>query len=266
MKATKFSQFLQSREQLKFVDRPHWIYLVEAAILCAIIVLVGFIGNQFIAQNIIYPRLDQNAYADGFFVNVAAWVALVSLWGPIIFATIYFLNRLIFWASTYIFASDRRLFMKTGLLRVLVNEVSFDEIRKMDINYGLLGRLLGYGKLMMDARFVEDTDVPYIYYPEQFSKLIHYSNDLDGDVNLSYVTNGMKGKADQIVSEKSDVHDQVAPMREQAEFAEHAFTDKEQKELEADRDEAHQDFEDAVHVPDKSLDKPASSTVPKVNV
>jgi len=265
MKATRFDQFLQSREELKFVDRPHWMYVVEAAIWSGAIIAIGIFVNLFIASNIIYPRLNDNINADGIIVNVAAYAARIALWGSFFISVIYFLNKLIFWASTYIFASDRRLYMKTGLLRVQVNEVSFEEIRKTDINYGWFGRLIGYGKLMMDARFVEDTDLPYIYHPEQFSKLIHYSNDLDGDVNLSYVTNGMKGKADQIISEKSEVHKQVAPMREQAEFVDHAFTDKEQKELQAG-DDIHHDFEDVVDVPDKNINKPASSKVSKVNV
>ena len=130
MKATRFDQFLQSREKLKFVDKPHWIYVVEAAVWSIVIVGVGIFIHSFLASQIIYPSLNNNINADGFIVNVAAYSARIALWSSVIVAILYFLNRLVFWASTYIFASDRRLYMKTGLLRVQVNEVSFDEIRK----------------------------------------------------------------------------------------------------------------------------------------
>lgn len=262
MKATRFDQFLQSREELKFVDRPHWIYVVEAIIWSAIIIGFGIFASQAIAATFIYPALGQNLAADGFFINIAAWASFALLWGSIVFAVIYFLIKLIFWASTYVFASDRRLYMKTGLMRVLVNEVSFDEIRKTDINYGWFGRFLGYGKLMMDARFVEDTDLPFIYYPEQFSKLVHYSNDLDGDMNLSYVTNGMKGKADQIIPEKAKVQDQIEPMRKQAEFVEQAYEKNDNQELENEGDLIHKDFEDVVDIPDNNINKPADTSTP----
>lgn len=269
MKATRFDQFLQNREQLKLVDRPHWIYLAEALIWSAIIITTGLIVNEFIGAIIIFPTLNNNVYADGLIVNVAAWFASFALWGSILIAVVYFLNTLIFWASTYIFASDRRLYMKTGLLRVLVNEVSFDEIRKTDINYGWFGRLIGYGRLMMDARFVEDTDLPYIYNPEQFSKLIHYSNDLDSDINLSYVTKGMSEDVDKIIPQKSETHEQVAPMHKQAEFADYAFDDIEKQKLDCDtkEEQAHQDFEDAVDVGHPDIEKPANTSAPpKVNV
>ena len=275
MKATKFSQFLQSREELKFVDTPHWIYIVEALIWSAIIIVIGIVSNQFIAERIIYPSLNNDQYADGIFLNIAAYMAQITLWGSIILSVILFLNKLIFWASTFVFASDRRLYLKTGLMRVLVNEVSFDEIRKTDINYGWFGRFLGYGKLTMDARFVEDTDLPFIYNPEQFSKLIHHANDLDNDVNLSYVTNGMKSKADQIVPEKSKVEDQVETMQKQSEYCDKAFPKTEYQKQDGEpnpnnnpntEEVPHDDFKSAANDSNKDIDKPAPVDVTRVDL
>ena len=269
MKATKYSQYLQSLEELKFVDRPHWIYVIEAIFWSGLIIIAGFLVNQFIASRFIYPVLNQNIAADGLIINIAAYAADIILWGSVIFAIILFLNKIIFWASTYVFASERRLYMKTGMIRVLVNELSYDEIRKTDINYGLLGRFLGYGKLMMDARFVEDTDLPFTYSPEQFAKLVHYTNDLNNDVNLSYVTNGMKAKADQIIPEQSQAQQQVEPMHDQTEFLDHAFSKQEQegiKNKKNQQDPIQNDFEDVVDVPDKTIEKPAATSLSKMNV
>ena len=49
----------------------------------------------------------------------------------------------------------------------------------------------------MDARFVKDTDIPFVSNPENFAKLINYENDLIKDVNLSFATDGM-GNPEQI--------------------------------------------------------------------
>lgn len=261
MKAIKFSQFLQSREELKFVDRPHWIYVLEAAIWSIITIGVGFFVHNFIANSFIYHQLENNIHADGFLINIAAYVATACLWGSILIATVYFLSRLVFWSSTYVFASDRRLYMKTGLIRVLVNEVSFEEIRKTDINYGLLGRFLGYGKLMMDARFVEDSELPFVYHPELFAKLIHHENDLASDINLSYVTNNMTDDIEKAVPKKNETKDQVKSMRKQAEFVDYVFSKEERKELHDIQDEELlSDFDGAAETPNKELKKPASSS------
>lgn len=275
MKATKFSEYLQNREELKIVDTPHWIYVFEAIVWSSFIMAMGFFINQFIANTFIYPALGGNANANGFIINAAAWIAFASLWGSIVFAVIYFLKQLAFYASTYIFASDRRLYMKTGLIRVLVNEVSFDEIRKTDINYGFFGRFLGYAKLIMDARFVEDTDLPFIHTPEKFAKLIHYENDLINDVNLSYVTNGVKEDADKVVPRQDDVKHQVDKMDKQAEFCEEAFDRKHDEKLDIeknkDNDPIHDDFESAVEDiadgnDDHDIDKPAQGSLSRVDI
>lgn len=264
MKATKFSQFLQDREELRFVDRPHWIYILEGVIWSLIIICVGIFINQFVAKNFIYPALNDDFYADGLIVNIAAYAAFFALWGSMFFAACYFISQLIYYLSTYVFASDRRIYYKTGLMRVIVSEISFDEIRKTDINYGLLGRFLGYGKLMMDARFVEDTDLPFTYYPEKFAKLNHHYNDLTTDINLSYVTNGMKEKADQIIPASGEVEEQVeSSAKQEDDFADYTFSMREKqkmKEASHEGDPLIDDFVGAVDVQDTDKDKPAQSS------
>jgi hypothetical protein len=214
MKATKFSQYLQSREELKFVDTPHWIYVIEAAIFSVIILVGTFWVSALIAGN--YLTTPSEGGLDTILMAVAGWGTLFLEWGAIIFVLFYFINRVIFYLCTYIFASDRRLYVKTGLVRVLVRELSFDDIRATDINYGLLGRFLGYGKLLMDARFVDDFKIPYTHKPEFFAKLIHFDNDLAGDVNLSFALQGLKkDNASESDIPKSSNHVNDVPSRSQ---------------------------------------------------
>ncbi len=194
MRATNVSQYLQHYEDLKFTDKPHWIYLVSAVFWAGIMVLVGYISRRIISSYIIYPRLENNFYADGFILNIAAVISSYIIDVALIFALLFLIKRLAFYFSTYMFASDKRLYMKTGVMRVIVSEISHDEIRKSDITYGFLGRFLGYGRLLVDARFVKNAAFPYVYYPERFAKLIHLENDINDDENLKKILDEETGK------------------------------------------------------------------------
>jgi len=139
-------------------------------------------------------------------------------------------------------------------VRVQVFEIAFEEIRKTDINYGWFGRFLGYGKLMLDARFVEDEDLPYLHKPETFGKLIHYNNDLSQDINLSMVTNELrKGNArkEKIVT-TAEVHDEIDPMHDQMDAVHYKYPTErdceerhEKKHKEEMEETLHRDFDEA---------------------
>ncbi len=217
MKATKFSQYLQHREQLQLVDRPHWIYVLEATIWSIFIILVGLWTHNWIGDRFIIPALRGESTLNTLILNAIGYIALFFKWGSMAFAVFYFIKKICFYISTFVFASDRRLYFKTGLIRVLVFEMSFEEIQKTDINYGMIGRFLGYGKLILDARFVGDEDLPYTYKPETFGKLIHYNNDLSQDINLTFATKEMRqtqSRKEQIVTQREAAR-HVDPMHDQ---------------------------------------------------
>jgi ABC-type antimicrobial peptide transport system permease subunit len=134
-----------------------------------------------LANNFIYPSLNNDISADGLMLNILAYLSYISFWGSFVIAALFFINKASYFFSTYLFASDRRIYIKTGFIRVLVSDINFDEIQKIDINYGLLGIFLGYGKLLLDVHFIANLHPPYTYKPENFLKLIHYKNDLDED-------------------------------------------------------------------------------------
>lgn len=268
MKATKFSQYLQHREELQFVDRPHWIYVLEAGIWTAIIILTGLWAHGFIADHFIYPRMNADQSLNELVVTIAAYIALFVKWGALLYAILFFTSRVIFYFSTFIFASDRRLYFKTGMIRVQVFEIAFEEIRKTDINYGWLGRFLGYGKLMLDARFVEDEDLPYTHMPETIGKLIHYNNDLAQDINLSLATNDLRKGRDrkEKVLSTADGREHIDNMHDQMDAIHYEYpterdcVERTQKKHEKEMDEKiHHDFEDATEKEqeDNDFKKPA---------
>lgn len=268
MKATKFSQYLQPREELQFVDRPHWIYVVEAAFWALFVIIIGFLANMWLGANFITPRIGNTPDDIGrIILYAAAYVALFLKWGALVYGIFHFINRVIFFFCTYVFCSDRRVYEKKGLIRVRVFEVSFDEIRSVDINYGTLGRFLGYGKLQMDARFVQDEDLPFTYCPEKIQKLIHYNNDLSQDINLSMVTKDMRKGAARTakIPPSTYMENAVDPMSDQMDSIDYAYpteraeyediAEEESRDLEQ---KTQEDFDDAAETEkDDDISRPA---------
>ena len=224
MKATKFSDFLQPREKLKFVDRPHWIYVFSGAMWALALVALGFFTNTWVMANFVDPISGPVYGFDAFLRNVMGWTAVGVWWACVATAIVVLLHSIIYYRSTYVFSTDRRLFVKRGLIWVRVTEVSYSEIRKTDINYGLIGRFLGYGKLLLDARFVENSQIPFVPNPEQFEKIINYYNDLETDMNYTYITRGMKEEtADDSIATCSECDAHTDPLYEQENFAMHVY-------------------------------------------
>lgn len=187
MRATHFSQYLQDREELKVVDTPHWIYIAQAVLISILVLAFGLWLAGFIGTNVFF---SDGTGLDSLINKGMGYLAFGIYWLTLIGTVIYFLNRVIFYLTTYVFQSNRRLFWKTGLLLVRVNEIDFDEIRSAHLNYGFFGRILGYAQPIMDARFVSDIKLPYIHCPEEALKVIHGEQDLQKDVSLSFITQG----------------------------------------------------------------------------
>jgi hypothetical protein len=63
--------------------------------------------------------------------------------------------------------------MKTGWIFVKAKEINIEEIKGSNIDLGMLGRFLGYGKISLDARFVKDAEVPFINKPYRFARAMN---------------------------------------------------------------------------------------------
>ena len=124
---------------------------------------------------------------------------------------------------------------------------------------------------MVDARFVEDEDLPFTHQPETFGKLIHYNNDLTQDINLSMVTKELqKGQArkEKIIT-AAEGHETVDAMHDQMDAVHYEYpterdcTERKQKKHEEEMEQTLQnDFDEATENTPATSDfaKPARST------
>jgi len=144
-------------ENLVGVARLHWIYIIKGVL---------WLGGCVIGGGIIQTIFAMYVPAFSVFGNFVLGLAII--FGVLMF--ILYLGKLLF---TELGLTTERLIYKRGLLFVDVREVDLEEIKSESIDNGVLGRILNYGYLDLDARFIEDMDLPAISDPYRFVKAMN---------------------------------------------------------------------------------------------
>ena len=75
-------------------------------------------------------------------------------------------------ATTEIAVTNSRLIYKRGLVARYVGEMSIDRIEGVNVLQGVLGRLLGYGRIMVHGIGVGEVILPPLADPIGFRKAI----------------------------------------------------------------------------------------------
>lgn len=116
--------------------------------------------------------------------------------------------------TTELGLTTKRVIYKKGWIRVDVRESDLEEIKAAQIDNGLLGRILNYGYINFDARFVENVALPAIADPYRYLKAFNEArSELKGDtMNIvlgdSNTNNVQPSAASKSVDEKSETpHD-----------------------------------------------------------
>ncbi len=148
-------------ERLIYIARMHWINIVRGGFWFLAFAVIGlavewelpmylYVGDvEVLGRNygspVIWFRL--------FMVGAGALIFLVHVIG-------------FFW--TEIALTSRRIVFKKGMISTEVEEIDLAEIRAERISHGILGRVLGYGRLHLDSRFVQDINLPIVRKPYKF--------------------------------------------------------------------------------------------------
>lgn len=158
-------------ERLILLARLHWIYLLAGtfwmlALLGMGIGLDGLLWTYFGAS---IP--GSGRYVLGIFSLGPSTPLLTILFGGC--GVMIFALHAIKMLATEIALTNNRLIYKTGLIFVEVEEIDIVEIRAEHVHHGLLGRILGYGKIKLDSRFVGDIWLPSVRKPYRLIKAMH---------------------------------------------------------------------------------------------
>ncbi|MBL3676887.1 MAG: PH domain-containing protein [Alphaproteobacteria bacterium] len=165
-------------EKLIRFGRFHWIYDIQAAMAVfwgAIIAGATLWGAVFLYRQ-----------------TGTCPVALVSFWGCVpalhwgIKTLVFVLFAMGLWGclhmmvvkiSTEIAVTNRRLIFKRGLVSRQVEEMNIDRIEGVEVSQGILGRILGYGRVVVHGMGIGRMVLPTMANPVVFRKAVQWARN-----------------------------------------------------------------------------------------
>lgn len=190
-------QSLGPNEKLVHIGRFHWSY-TAAAISWAVIGLAAayfilHVALHMDVQNTIDQRLPN--LPEG--MQKEAWNRVIDAKGGLIQAVlnlhiaarvssmVAFLmgvfmcaRMLIIMAVTEIAVTNQRMIYKTGLIARYIGEISVDRIEGVNVVQSILGRILGYGRVIVRGMGVGEVSTPPIAEPIRFRRAIDKARTL----------------------------------------------------------------------------------------
>lgn len=179
------NRMISHGETLIGVSRLHWIYLAEGFFWLVGLMAAGFLFDAGVSMALgaILPGVNW-----GFMNLQTTWLETFFIIAGLYIFTIYFIKV----ATTEVGLTSQRVIHKQGWLFVKVTEINLEEIKGSHIDLGMLGRFLGYGSIALDARFVKDTNLPFINQPYRFTKAMNEAQEAL-EQHLSLAIDGRDG-------------------------------------------------------------------------
>jgi hypothetical protein len=190
-------QSLNPDEEIVRVGHFHWWYTFGAAmwLVFGTLAMVGILYggyyyevNEFMKANFagVPDNLKSMAWDEsvkalgGFqaaFTSSHLVVKLVAF-GVFIIGLLFFVQKMVIKATTEICLTSERLVLKRGLISRFVEEISVDRIEGVDVFQGILGRMLGFGRVSARGMGVGEVNLPLIEEPVEFRKAIDRARNI----------------------------------------------------------------------------------------
>jgi hypothetical protein len=157
-------------EELIGIARLHWIYVVKGIAWFVVLSGAGWLLNNIIQRvAVAMAQATDSAALPVMFMTLSNGAMYFLMFGGALIFFFFTLKVLV----TEIGLSTRRVMHKEGLIFIKVQQIDIEEIRGENLDLGYLGRILGYGYLLLDCRFIGDVRLPAIEKPERFLKALH---------------------------------------------------------------------------------------------
>lgn len=202
-------QSLGPKEEILMGARFHWMYTLSAVfwILFGLFVgvLIGYVGVWWTINEAIRARYMADMPAD---IYEQAWNMIVQeqggylkiLWGlnalmrfsilgSFLLGLYFFAHMMIVKATTEIAVTSERLVYKKGLIARHVGELNVDRIEGVSVRQGVLGRLLGYGRVLIRGMGVGEVLLPSIEAPIEFRRAIQEAKQMSDRDKAEVSTN-----------------------------------------------------------------------------
>ncbi len=171
------------QEKLLSITRPHWIYLLEGLFWFVSLTIIGLLVSQYFYEYI-------GLHAIKFKVNL--WFVQFDQRNTPIPWIFGFTGFAVFWPlllayiSAEVGLTDQRIIYKHGLIFIEIEQVDLEDIRAEHVSHGLLGWLLGYGKIRLDCRFIDDLWLPAMRDPYRLIKASHTARMKHPEIDYNY--------------------------------------------------------------------------------
>lgn len=143
---------------------------MQGLLLLVTILLFGHVLDHEI-KDYIREELLHKRESDWLFLLYTSRVYI--FWFCVVAGVFVFLCHFVFYRSTHIAITSDRLIYKTGMFFVHVHETNLDEIKGEQVHNGFFGRMLNYGFVEVDCRFVKNMNLPAIERPYAFLHDLH---------------------------------------------------------------------------------------------
>lgn len=177
-------QSLTSGEKVVYIGRFHWIYLASAVfwiilgfVACiATIAIASFISVKH-GIGMTYPNISAQYYAQawdavvtsrGGYLDVVRdlpGVVRISAFAMIVIGLLLFLQMMVVRATTEIAVTTSRFVLKEGIIARNVDEMNIDRIESVHVIQSILGRMLGFGTVMVRGMGVGEIILPPVANP-----------------------------------------------------------------------------------------------------
>lgn len=158
---------LLKNEEVVFLSKPHWVVFVPSMIVVLLAILIWIFGPFYFKGSI---DLNVSMLRSLRFSDLLALFAVAIAVYSSIKATV------VYYASEY-GITNKRIVMKRGFLQRDVLELFIRRLEAVNISQTIMGRLCGYGTLIVvGTGGTRDyfTDIPY---PTHFRRLIQQQMD-----------------------------------------------------------------------------------------
>ncbi len=166
-------QSLSPGEEIVCIGHFHWMYTLHA-IGCIVWGLIGAILVMLVALWFglnVSQTIDPEAGLFQKLLMVHPGVRLGAFF-VFIMGLLKFAHMMVVRASTEVAVTSSRIIYKRGLVARNVGELSIDRIEGVNVLQTIMGRIFGYGRIMVRGMGVGEVILPPLANPIEFRKAI----------------------------------------------------------------------------------------------
>ena len=90
---------------------------------------------------------------------------------------IFLIKALLTWRTTELALTNKRVVSKWGIIRRRTIDTNLNKIEGVSFHQGIIGRVLGYGSVVIRGTGGDHQPVPFIQAPEEFKKAVNTALD-----------------------------------------------------------------------------------------